>query len=154
MPDKEYYKSFLIHKGSFWNIYLYVDKPFTCYLGRIYIWSRRDEEAGELVDVDIDSLPAEEVAELYELRTISKRILYKLFQPDRFNWAELTNIATHPHGHLIPRYSKSQEFNGETWIDKRWGKNAWPYKIDRIASEGEKRALLEVLKEAFNEEFC
>ena len=153
MPHQpDYYRQFLIYEGRYWGIYLYVDKSFTCYLGRIYILSRRNEDTGKYVPADIDDLSIEEFFELYSLRASAKKILTSLFNPDLFNWEELQNVTNHPHGHLTPRYSKSRKFNGQIWIDELWGKPSRPCVIRRTASKKEKIALLEVLRDAFKKE--
>ena len=52
--------------------------------------------------------------------------LKKAFQPTRFNWSCLMNLAamsgqeTHVHWHIHPRYDKSVTVAGETFEDTQW----------------------------------
>ena len=120
------YERLLIVKFQNWSVYLHENQ---CYLGRMVIWSHRDEF------VDIFMLDKCELEELATICRLLERTLDGLFGPDLYNWASYANVVRHQHVHLIPRYSRSVECLGTTFMDKRWGMNHAPSDSDFAVSE-------------------
>lgn len=111
------YAEWKIAEYTYWAVYLHESQY---YLGRCYIWLKRD--VVDLMDVS--------VAEYLELMFIANKVkqaLGSLWAPDLYNWAALGNCTPHCHMHLIPRYQSLREFDGKLFIDKRWAKNYAPY---------------------------
>jgi diadenosine tetraphosphate (Ap4A) HIT family hydrolase len=65
--------------------------------------------------------------ELFSIGEEVKAALKALFQPDKMNYAALSNTSPKIHLHVVPRYKDSREFNGMIFSDTRWGKNYAPY---------------------------
>jgi diadenosine tetraphosphate (Ap4A) HIT family hydrolase len=114
----EDYSKDLIKDYKCWSVYIHQNQGI---LGRTYVWCKR-ENALELPDAT-----EEEQKELFQILKEIEIVLTKAFNPDMFNYAFLGNATHHLHGHILPRYSKPVEFNGQTFIDKNWGHN---YKTD------------------------
>ncbi|MFO7843633.1 MAG: HIT family protein [Bacteroidales bacterium] len=53
------------------------------------------------------------------VRVIEERLKHA-FAYDKINYLMLMMVDTHLHFHIIPRYSKTTEFEGITWQDKGW----------------------------------
>lgn len=124
---KDPYEKFRIADYKHWAIYLH---PSQYYLGRVYIWSKREGL------VDLMQITAEEMDELFEIGLKLRQVLCALFKPDLFNYAALGNDARQLHLHVIPRYSDQRDFAGVQFIDGRWGQNYAPYNYDfKIAEE-------------------
>jgi len=114
----EDYSKDLIKDYKYWGVYIHKNQGI---LGRIYVWCKK-EDALELPDAT-----EEEQKELFKILKEMEIVLIKTFKPDMINYAFLGNATHHLHGHILPRYSKPVEFNGQTFIDKNWGHN---YKTD------------------------
>lgn len=108
------YSSYLIKEYKYWNWYIHHNQGI---LGRTYVWCKR-EDAKDLPDAT-----TEEQRELFEILQEAETVLTKVFKPDMFNYAFLGNVTHHLHGHILPRYAKPVDFNGQTFIDKNWGNN-------------------------------
>jgi diadenosine tetraphosphate (Ap4A) HIT family hydrolase len=115
----EDFSRFLIKDYTYWSVYVHANQN---YLGRCYVWCKR-EDAFDLPDAN-----EEEQKELFQILRKLQEIIPKKFGADILNFAFLGNETHHLHGHVIPRYSKSIEFGGTTFIDKNWGHN---YKTDK-----------------------
>jgi epoxide hydrolase-like predicted phosphatase len=74
-----------------------------------------------------------------------------LFQPDKMNYAALSNTSPKIHVHIVPRYSDSRGFGGVIFQDTRWGKNYAPYdkafKIEEETLFKVRDALKEAMKQ-------
>lgn len=108
------FSRFLVKDFGNWSLYVHDNQ---CYLGRCYLWCNR---------ADALDLPDATTEEWDELRYILKEVetgLNDLFKPDLLNYAFLGNITHHLHGHIIPRYARSVQFEGLIFEDKRWGQN-------------------------------
>ena len=112
------YSKNLIKDYKYWSLYVHDNQGV---LGRTYVWCKR-EDAMDLPDATPD-----EQKELFEILQKMEKVLQKTFKPDMINYAFLGNFTHHLHGHILPRYAKTVEFNGETFVDKNWGHN---YKTD------------------------
>jgi diadenosine tetraphosphate (Ap4A) HIT family hydrolase len=86
-------------------------------LGRTYVWCKRDNA------LDLPDATEEEQEELFDILREVASVLNKAFKPDMLNYAFLGNVTHHLHGHILPRYAKPVEFNGQTFVDKNWGHN-------------------------------
>ena len=111
MEDFSKYK---IKDYKYWSIFLH---PNQGYLGRCVVWCKR-ENALDLTDSTL-----QEQEELFRILKELKEALNKIFKPDLFNYAFLGNETRHLHGHFIPRYASSREFNDVIFTDERFGFN-------------------------------
>ncbi len=60
-----------------------------------------------------------------ELRIVIHEIehnLTKIFKYEKINYLMLMMVDPHVHYHVIPRYSKTIHFNGESFVDSDWPK--------------------------------
>jgi len=114
----EIYEPNKIAEFKYWEAYIHEDQT---YLGRCVVWYKEDKP------LDIFELAREEVEEYWVVIKKIRDALKKSFNPDMFNYATLQNVVRHIHTHLIPRYSKSIEFAGSIFEDKKWGHNYTPY---------------------------
>lgn len=139
------YERLKIREYAHWTVYL-AESQY--YLGRMYIWSKRDPPG--LKDIFRDTTEAE----WNELRAIGKdleKALGALFQPDLINWASLGNEEKHGHHchmHVVPRYKTVRNFLGIAFVDANWGKNWAPYSKDFTITE----KALERIKDAIVEQ--
>lgn len=113
------YDQLKIKSYKYWDVYLHENQ---CYLGRVFVLLR-DETGVE----DFLSIEGEVRDEFFKIGEELKRALKELFQPDKMNYAALSNTSPRIHVHLVPRYKDSREFNGFTFEDARFGKNYAPY---------------------------
>src|SRR3990167_6753862 len=104
----------LVKGYRYWEIYVHENQG---YLGRCIVWCKR-EDALDLADATLDE-QKELILILGELREAVKRA----FQADWLNYSFLGNETQHLHGHVVPRYASSREFEGMTFTDKEWGHN-------------------------------
>ena len=122
------FERFRIKTYSYWELYLNGNQA---YLGRSYVWLKREGKVG------LTSLTKYEHSELFqEILPKFEAACAAAFRFDRkidlMNYAWLCNEESHGHHgymHAIPRYKNPKVFNGEIFIDKRWGKNYAPYEI-------------------------
>ena len=115
--EKDYSKD-LIKDYKYWGLYIHENQGI---LGRTYIWCKRKDA------LDLPDATDEEQKELFEILQEVEKILERAFKPDMINYAFLGNFTHHLHGHILPRYAKPVEFNGQAYVDKNWGHN---YKTD------------------------
>ncbi|MFA6552283.1 MAG: HIT domain-containing protein [Candidatus Paceibacterota bacterium] len=112
------YSKNLIKDYNYWSVYLHKNQGI---LGRVYVWCKRKDA------LDLPDATEEEQKELFSILKEMERVLTKAFKPDIFNYTFLGNATHHLHCHILPRYSKPVEFNGQVFVDKNWGHN---YKTD------------------------
>ena len=74
-------------------------------------------------ETDVTSLTEAEQGEFWQLLTVIREALSRLFQPDHYNYAFLMNEDRHVHFHVIPRYAKSREFAGLIFTDGQLGEH-------------------------------
>jgi len=115
-----------IYEGKNWEIYLHENQ---CYLGRTYLWAKRDD------DVDFLEMTFEERDEFFLLGRAMKSALGVVFQPDRINYAALSNASPHLHVHIIPRYDSTRTFSGQSFHDHNPAGNYVPYNRGFIVEE-------------------
>ena len=114
---KDYSKN-LIKDYKYWGVYIHENQGA---LGRVYVWCKRENA------LDLPDATEEEQKELVIILREVEKVLIKVFKPDMLNYPFLGNITHHLHGHIVPRYAKPVEFNGQIFVDKNWGRN---YKTD------------------------
>lgn len=112
------YEKLKIKSYRCWDVYLHANQ---CYLGRVFILLREDGIE------DFLAIEGEVRDELFSIGRELKAALHTLFQPDKMNYAALSNKAPKVHLHVIPRYKDSRAFAGIEFSDTRWGENYAPY---------------------------
>jgi diadenosine tetraphosphate (Ap4A) HIT family hydrolase len=133
------YEDLKVKSYTNWDVYLHENQ---CYLGRVFILLKKD-------DNNIDDFLAIEGLVRDEFFIIGQQIktaLKNLFQPDKMNYAALSNSSEKVHIHFIPRYKEVREFNGVIFYDTRWGKNYAPYNRSFILEKSVLFDLRDVLK--------
>lgn len=125
--DSVDYEQFKIKSYKHWDLYLHENQ---CYLGRTFV-QLKDEEG---VD-DFLSIEGEVRDEFFLIGEEVKAALKTIFQPDKMNYAALSNTSPMIHVHIIPRYKDSREFAGVTFKDTRWGSNYAPYDKTYVIDE-------------------
>ena len=113
------YEQLKIKSYKYWDVYLHENQ---CYLGRVFVLLREDAGVEDFL-----SIQGEIREEFFQIGEELKMALKALFQPDKMNYAALSNTSPKIHVHIIPRYSDSRDFGGITFQDTRWGKNYAPY---------------------------
>ena len=108
------YSKNLIKDYKYWSVYIHENQGT---LGRVYTWCKREDA------LDLPDATKEEQLELFEILRDMVKVITKVFKPDMFNYAFLGNVTHHLHGHIVPRYAKPLESNGQMFIDKNWGHN-------------------------------
>lgn len=90
-------------------------RPQQATLGASVLISRRHvEKFGELAAPEWTGL-GEAVGEI-------ERRLRETFRYEKINYLMLMMVDRHLHFHVLPRYSKAQEFGGVEWSDPGWPK--------------------------------
>lgn len=124
--SQEDFSKYVVKEYKYWNLQLHHNQG---YLGRLVVWCKRDDA------VDLTDATKEEWDELFTVIRDGRNIVEKVFKPDMFNYSFLSNKTRHLHGHIVPRYSKENEFEGETFKDELWGQN---YRTDHDVKTSEK----------------
>jgi diadenosine tetraphosphate (Ap4A) HIT family hydrolase len=83
-------------------------------IGRLIVVLRRPLESVTL-------LSAAEWSELHWHIRRTRAALDQLLRPDQYNYAFLMNADVQVHLHVIPRYRRPREWNGDTFIDPDFG---------------------------------
>jgi len=104
---------------KYWDLYLHENQ---CYLGRAFALLREDAGVDDFLAID-----GAVQDEFFSIGQDFKNALKCLFQPDKMNYAALSNTSPKIHVHLVPRYQEPREFAGVVFKDARWGKNYAPY---------------------------
>lgn len=121
------YEKLKIKSFKYWDLYLHENQ---CYLGRVFIQLKDQSEIEDFLDIQ-----GEVREEFFKIGHSVKRALKKLFQPDKINYAALSNNSPVIHMHVVPRYKEAREFAGTTFKDTRWGQNYAPYDRSFAISE-------------------
>lgn len=119
MKNKIDYDRLLLKEFKYWDLYLHENQS---YLGRTFLLLKDKKMQGDFLDI---KKAAQD--EFFLIGTQVKNALNTLFQPDKMNYAALSNTSPIIHVHLIPRYQTDREFYGTVFKDERWGKNYAPY---------------------------
>lgn len=117
------YDQLKIKSYKYWDIYLHENQ---CYLGRVFVLLR-DNSLGDIEVDDFLGIEGEIRDEFFLIGKEIKKVLKTLFNPDKMNYAALSNVYEKIHIHFVPRYKEPREFNGVAFHDQRWGKNYAPY---------------------------
>ena len=112
------YEQLKIKSYKHWALYLHENQ---CYLGRVFVLLK-DENIEDFLAIE-----GETREEFFQIGEDVKKALRILFQPDKMNYAALSNTSPVIHVHIIPRYKELREFSGIVFKDERWGKNYAPY---------------------------
>lgn len=91
-------------------------------------------------------MDAEMREEFFVIGGLVKGALKELFQPDRMNYAALSNVSQRIHVHFVPRYREAREFRGIQFIDARWGKNYAPYDRSFVLEESVLSSIRDAIK--------
>lgn len=134
----ESYDHLIIHKYNFWTLYLHESQY---YLGRVYLLANNAKRR------DFLDISDAETEEFFHISRVVKSSLKLLFQPDKFNYAALSNVFPDLHIHIIPRYQTPRRFLGKEFIDHNWGKNFAPYDKNFIVEINLKNHLIDCIKE-------
>lgn len=121
-----------------WSAFLH-DSQY--YLGRMYLWARREDA------VDFMQITPEEEKEFFEVGGDINIVLGDLFVPSIMNYAALGNDTSHLHVHFIPRYRTPRIYNDITFKDENWGKNYAPYDKNFSVPEKTMLKIRDVIKE-------
>ena len=113
------YEKLKIKSNKHWDLYLHDSQ---CYLGRTFLKLKNEEGVEDFIDTT-----PEQREEFFQISKSVKKALKVLFNPDKMNYAALSNTSPVIHVHLIPRYKEPRTFNNHTFTDTRWGKNYAPY---------------------------
>lgn len=128
-----------IKKYNHWDWQLFVDDQY--YIGRCVI-VLRGRHVSNINNINID-----ERNELFE--TVLPDVndgLDNTFSPDLYNYSSLGNDCRHVHIHVIPRYKKPVEYDGEIYKDEFWNQTySQDYKRIKFNNE-ELKDLIEVIK--------
>ena len=133
------YEKLKIKSYSYWDLYLHENQ---CYLGRAFALLR--EDAGVEDFLSIEGAIRDE---FFSIGQDFKTVLKTLFQPDKMNYAALSNTSARIHVHLVPRYKEQREFGGVIFKDLRWGKNYAPYDRSFVLEEAILFKIRDSLKE-------
>lgn len=121
------YEKLKIKSFKYWDLYLHENQ---CYLGRTFLQLRDQSGVEDFLDIK------EEVGEeFFQIGQNVKQALKTLFKPNKMNYAALSNTSPVIHMHMIPRYKDTQEFDGITFKDTRWGQNYAPYDRSFVIDE-------------------
>ncbi len=127
-----------IKEFRYWNLELHKNQD---YLGRCVLVLRRHL-------VDLFEISEFEREELFLTMENIKHALINTFNPDHFNYASLGNEERHLHLHIIPRYSKPVKFMNNVFVDRKWGKNPYPYDKTFLASSEVYSKIVEQLRKS------
>lgn len=100
------------------------------YLGRVFLQLK---DGKGIDDFMVIKGPAHD--EFFAVGEQIKKVLKDLFQPDKINYAALSNVSPTIHVHIIPRYKTPRSFAGVTFTDARWGSNYAPYDRSFVIDE-------------------
>ena len=96
---------------------------------------------------DFLAIEGEARDEFFQIGADIKAALKMLFQPDKMNYAALSNTSPAIHVHIVPRYQDAREFGGVVFKDTRWGSNYAPYDRSFELDETVLFQIRDVLKE-------
>jgi diadenosine tetraphosphate (Ap4A) HIT family hydrolase len=121
------YEKLKIKSYKYWDLYLHENQ---CYIGRVFLLLKADNNVDDFLAVQGDARN-----EFFQKGNEIKNALKTLFQPDKMNYAALSNTSPAIHVHVVPRYKEPREFAGMVFVDTRWGKNYAPYDKSFVLEE-------------------
>jgi len=104
------YEQLKIKSYNHWDLYLHENQ---CYLGRVFVLLK-DEDIEDFLAIE-----GETRDEFFQIGEDVKKALKDLFQPDKMNYAALSNTSPVIHVHIIPRYQVAREFAEVVFKDDR-----------------------------------
>jgi diadenosine tetraphosphate (Ap4A) HIT family hydrolase len=113
------YEQLKIKSYKHWELCLHENQ---CYLGRVFVLLKEQKSKGDFLDIE-----GKVRDEFFAIGRDFKAVLKRLFQPDKMNYAALSNVSPDIHVHIIPRYREPRTFAGVVFKDTRWGQNYAPY---------------------------
>ena len=140
------YEKLKISSGKHWDVYLHENQ---CYIGRVFILLKNDAGIEDFLSIEGDIRE-----EFFHMGDRLKGTLKRLFNPDKMNYAALSNTSEKIHVHCVPRYREPREFKGRVFKDERWGKNYAPYDRSFVIPENELIAIKEYLKQEFGNSYA
>jgi diadenosine tetraphosphate (Ap4A) HIT family hydrolase len=102
------YDKLKIKSYKHWDAYLNENQ---CYLGRVFLLLKTDEGIDDFL-----AIQGETRDEFFLIGEEIKAALKILFQPDKMNYAALSNTSPAIHVHIVPRYKETREFAGMIFI--------------------------------------
>lgn len=132
------YEQLKIKSYQHWDVYLHENQ---CYLGRVFVLLKSDEGVEDFLAIE-----GEVREEFFQIGEEVKAALKALFQPDKMNYAALSNTSPKIHVHMVPRYGQQREFFGVVFQDARWGKNYAPYDQTFILEEATLFSIRDAIK--------
>ncbi|WP_051285431.1 HIT family protein [Aequorivita capsosiphonis] len=110
--EKFQIEKFQLQKTGSWVISL---RPQQVTLGSLILsLDRTCPHLGELTELE-----GKELSEAFKL---VETLLEKTFHPDKINYLALMMVDYQVHFHVIPRYEKPIEFDGQQYQDQDWPK--------------------------------
>jgi diadenosine tetraphosphate (Ap4A) HIT family hydrolase len=125
--DNVDYEQLKIKSYKHWDLYLHENQ---CYLGRTFVQLKKEDGVDDFLSIE-----GEVRDEFFLIGEEVKASLKTIFQPDKMNYAALSNTSPVIHVHIIPRYKEPREFGGVTFKDTRWGSNYAPYDKSYVTDE-------------------
>jgi diadenosine tetraphosphate (Ap4A) HIT family hydrolase len=136
------YNQLKIKSYKHWDLYLHENQ---CFVGRVFVLLKEDETVEDFLAIE-----GEVRDEFFQIGGEVKAALKILFQPDKMNYAALSNTSPAIHVHIVPRYKDDREFAGKTFKDTRWGQNYAPYDRSFILEESVLFEIRDALKKHLN----
>lgn len=133
------YNQLKIASYKHWEIYTHENQ---CYLGRVFLQLKDDTGIEDFLAIEQAMQE-----EFFAVGNAVKAALKKLFQPDKMNYAALSNTSPKIHVHFVPRYATPRAFQGMTFVDTRWGKNYAPYDKSFVVNQEMLFAIRDAIKE-------
>ena len=108
--EKFGYPATLVKAFEHWLLLL---RPAQVTLGSMVLAAKSDATA-------FGDLPAEAFAELGEAVAFGERMLRQFCAYEKINYLMLMMVDPNVHFHVIPRYSGSREWGGQSFVDAGW----------------------------------
>lgn len=134
------YEQLKVKTYKHWEVYLHENQ---CYIGRVFVLLKDDEGVDDFLSIE-----GEVRDEFFHIGSELKAALKACFQPDKMNYAALSNVSSKIHVHVVPRYKEERTFHGKVFKDTRWGKNYAPYDRSFVLDEATLFAIRDALKAA------
>jgi diadenosine tetraphosphate (Ap4A) HIT family hydrolase len=134
--EKVLFPELSIHETAHWK--WSIRSPH-CTLGSGILSLKRYAE--KLSDITPD-----EGTDLSQITKVVENTLKYVFNYDKINYLMLMMVDLNVHFHVVPRYSRTIEFAGLTWVDK-----GWPALPDLSAPQYETSILVAIKNKLVNE---
>lgn len=104
------YEKLKIKSFKYWDLFLHENQ---CYLGRVFMLLKDESGVNDFLDIK-----GEVRDEFFLIGDLVKKAFKKLFNPDKMNYAALSNTSPQIHVHIVPRYKEPRELNGKDQVRK------------------------------------